>query len=983
MTQRKYKEFSFTKSIHIKEIQVTLFQIEHIPTKAEIIHIAANDEENVFALCFKTYPSNETGVAHILEHAVLCGSKKYPIHDAFFAMHRRSINTFMNAFTAKLWTCYPAASKNKKDFYNLLDVYLDCVFHPLLKKESFQQEGYRFTLTDPNNINSPLALQGVVFNEMKGVYSNPDSLLWRKTTKGLFPKTCYGNDSGGDPQEIPTLTYEDFISFHQTFYHPSRTIFYFYGNFPIEEHLDFIHQKILSSSIYKPKIPPVKKEPKFSLPRRESSFYPSNSPQDQLALVSFSWITMDIKEADLASALMVLDSIFMDTDASWLKWRLLQSKFCIDVESAIDFSAREVPYMLFFRGCERKNIPFLEKYLFDSLKEFISKKLPKTLIESALHQMEFSRTEIHSGGQPYGLELFERSVLPYLQGMPIAHGLKIQSIFHKLRKLIFEEKIFSHIIKNFFLNNPHHHQLTLLPNQNLPAILEKEEQKFLQEKQNTLSMHDKEKLLQEENALQISQQAQKEENIDILPMLTIKDIPSESTFFPLMKEIYNQLNIYHHECFTNGIVYVDLVFPLTQMHEEDLLYLRLFAAILPDLGAGNSSYTQTLQQVHYSTGGIWTSLSLHIQKNNHNICSPTLSISGKSLQRNTKFLFDLIKNFALSPNIQEEDRIRDILIQSHTHLEQSLNVQAFYYALKESASNFSPWNYINHLWHGAPYHKFLSHIVYNIKTSLPTVIHKLTDLQQKIFLSNTPCCVLSCDRHAYQEIKEQRFFQWDQMITTSNSVSPWLEYSHPSTSNIIYTLSYSIAHNAQSFFTTTLSSPDAPKLKLASYLLNLLEIHQRVREKGGAYVCGVKYNIISGIFQFFSSRDPHIAHTYAHFREAIHALSQGKFSQQNLIEAKLRYIQEADAPIPPGRRAAATYAQEKIGLTKEEVNRFRYNVLHSTKDDVINAIKTYLVPNYTHAIQTTYANMNIIEREQALLKEMKLPPMTVIPFEEA
>ena len=250
-----YKNFILKKKINIPEIQSILFELEHTNSKAKLFHISHEDDENLFSLSFKTYPQSSNGIAHILEHTVLCGSKKFPVKDPFFAMTRRSLNTFMNAMTGMDFTCYPAASQNKKDFYNLLDVYLDAVFNPILDERSFRQEGHRFEFQSKYDTSSPLTIQGIVYNEMKGSMNSPESRLYRYLYKELFTDLTYQYNSGGDPKEITNLSYEELKEFHSTYYHPSRCIFFFYGNIPLESHLDFLEEKILSSAQSLPDLP--------------------------------------------------------------------------------------------------------------------------------------------------------------------------------------------------------------------------------------------------------------------------------------------------------------------------------------------------------------------------------------------------------------------------------------------------------------------------------------------------------------------------------------------------------------------------------------------------------------------------------------------------------------------------------------------------------------------------------------------------------
>jgi Zn-dependent M16 (insulinase) family peptidase len=481
---QRYRGFIAKNVWNVEEIHVKVTEILHEKTGATVIHVAAIDDENLFGLCFKTYPKNHNGVAHILEHTTLCGSKKYPIHDPFFSMLRRSSNTFMNAFTAKLWTCYPASTRIKKDFYNLLEVYLDSVFHPLLLKTSFHQEGHRLEFDKIDDPTSPLKIKGVVYNEMKGVLSNPGSLFYRKLMSGLFPNNTYGFDSGGDPKEITTLSHADLVKFHEEYYHPSRCTYFFYGDIPIENHLDYLGEKVLDEAASLPPIPALEKCKHFKKPIREISYYPSNEANlKQQTFIGFGFLTMDIKDHDDLLGLHLLDSILMDTDASLLKYKLAESGLCVEADSAFDPDTRDIPYTIVCRGAEKENADALEKLLFDSLREIAEEGIPMHLIESSMHQLEFSRSEISYDYEPYGLELFSRIVLPYLQGGSPIDGLKIHSLFEKLSTLVAQKDYLPGIIKKYLLTNPHMYRLVMAPDPELLEKTQKEEEAELTAKQ--------------------------------------------------------------------------------------------------------------------------------------------------------------------------------------------------------------------------------------------------------------------------------------------------------------------------------------------------------------------------------------------------------------------------------------------------------------------------------------------------------------------
>lgn len=398
-----YRNFVVKLSQDLPEIESKLLEVEHKPSGVSIMMIVNNDDENVFNICFRTCPSTSNGVAHVLEHMVLCGSNNYPVRDPFFSMTRRSLNTFMNAFTGADFTCYPAASQIPEDFYNLLSVYIDAVFHPLLTENSFLQEGWRYELNPEN----ALTYTGVVFNEMKGAMMSGESRLSEALNAALFPSVTYGVNSGGEPKEILTLSHESVIAFHQSQYTLGRCLFYFYGNIKPSRHLDFLEEKLLRhvGKLEKQTVT-VPLQKRFKEPVRNILKYPSDTQDEDKVLFGLSWLTCSILDQQELLALHVLDVVLMGTDAAPLKSRLLKSGFCKQADMGIDSEIREIPITIVCKGCSHGGAQKLESWIFACLEEIIREGIPNHLVEAAVHQLELARKEITGYSLPYGLSLF-------------------------------------------------------------------------------------------------------------------------------------------------------------------------------------------------------------------------------------------------------------------------------------------------------------------------------------------------------------------------------------------------------------------------------------------------------------------------------------------------------------------------------------------------------------------------------------------------
>lgn len=498
-----YHSFRLINDVYIHELQCRLYELIHEPSGAQVLHLANEDLENLFCLSFKTLPKTSNGVAHILEHTVLCGSEKFPIKDPFFSMARRSLNTFMNALTGDDFTCYPAASQIPKDFYHLLDVYLDAVFHPLLNKMSFLQEGHRLEFQDPFNPSTPLEYKGIVYNEMKGALSSPSTRLFEALNATLFPQVTYGYNSGGDPRVIPQLSYEEMKHFYETFYHPSRCLFFFYGHLPLEAHLDFIANHTLNRTKKVPPLAPIPFQPRFKTPVYRDAFYPiaPEEERQEKTMIAFGWLTCHLLQQQEVLGLSILDILLMDNDASPLKFALLRSGLCKQAQSFIDVEINEVPWGIVLKGCRSEHANQLEQVIRETLQTLVQSEIPLTKIDSAIHQVELYRSEISGNHSPFGLSLFMRAGLLKQHGADPTEGLMIHSLVERLHeRILTEPRYFNTLIQKYFLDNTHYVRVIMRPDPELGKREGEEEERGLAALKAALSEGQKKRLFFRQNS---------------------------------------------------------------------------------------------------------------------------------------------------------------------------------------------------------------------------------------------------------------------------------------------------------------------------------------------------------------------------------------------------------------------------------------------------------------------------------------------------
>lgn len=979
-----YHNFQVTKAIEIKELDCILRELVHIPTGTQVMHIANKDPENLFCLSFRTIPENSNGVAHILEHTVLCGSKKYPVKDPFFAMSRRSLNTFMNALTGSDFTCYPAASQVPADFYNLLEVYLDAVFHPNLQQLSFLQEGHRLEFIDPVNPETPLEHKGIVFNEMKGALASPSARLAEAMNQALYPDLTYGINSGGDPREIPHLTYGELRNFHQTFYQPSRCLFYFYGNFPLEGHLDFIEKHCLQDAKKVNAIPHLSTQPRFSAPKRLEMDYPFSAEEDMhdKTIVAFGWLTCHILNQSDILALSVLEIMMMDTDASPLKMAFLKSGLCKQASVSMDVDISEVPIVIHLKGCRSGSADDLEKILFNTLKQIANEGVGIDDFENALHQLEFYRSEITGNHTPFGLSLFMRSALLQQHGGNPEDGLHIHTLLDEIRKKVLADpNFFRDLIYKYFIHNPHFVRITMLPNPELMQKENEEERKILAEIKKNLSKEQKEHLVTQASELETFQKRQEEEDIDILPKISLKDIPEQPKHYTLTKEDLGALELYHHDTFTNGIVYADLGFDLPDLTEEELPYVRLLTLLMPQLGCGDRNYAETLAYIQAHTGGVGAGLAFNPQVNDSDQFYPTISVRGKALHRKASKLFPLLHDMLKKVDFSDLERLKEVLLKHFTTMQSGFVQNSLRYALNLASRELDRPSKISYYWFGLGYYHFMKKIIDDIENSLKSVASRLEELHAKLFGSSPPHLVLTCNNEIYHQLKQQKLFG---LAELEIQPAPKWKGNYPlgKIENQARTVASPVAFTCKILGTTPYVHPDTAALTVAAHLMDNLVLHPRIREQGGAYGSGAICNTLGAHFYFYAYRDPNIASTLKAFEDAVEIIAGGNFDDSDVEEALLEVIQDMDSPVAPGSRGDIAYGWLREGKTPENRLQFRQRLLAVKKEDVIRVLKDQIIPRQKRASTVVFAGKELLEKEKKHLDDSDLPKLIIKSVDE-
>lgn len=958
-----YRNFTVKLNKSLPEIDSTLLEFEHKPSGAIIMMIVNDDDENVFNLCFRTCPQNSTGVAHVLEHMVLCGSENYPVRDPFFSMTRRSLNTFMNAFTGADFTCYPAASQIPEDFYNLLSVYLDAVFHPLLSQNSFLQEGWRYEISPERR----LLYTGIVFNEMKGALMSGEARLAEALNAAIFPAVTYGVNSGGDPKDIVKLSLEDIRTFHRQQYALNRCLFYFYGNIPPSRHLDFLEEKLLrhSGKLEKQSLA-VPLQKRFKEPVRIIAKYPLDSQEENKVLFGLTWLTCSILDQQELLAIYVLDLVLMGTDAAPLKSRLLKSGFCTEVDMSIDSELREIPVTIVCKGCSHATAQKLESLIISCLEEIVHEGLPEHLIEGAVHQIELSRKEITGYSLPYGLSLFFRSGLLRLHGGLAEDGLMIHTLFHTLREHLKKPKYLEKVIRKYFLDNPHYARVILLPDIDLVEQEAKDERSHLEAIQEKMTEEDLVKIEKQSQMLEKYQES--EEEVDkILPNFTLDKIHRSSKEFNLVKQTLKGGEVFHHHCFTNDLLFVDLVLDLPTLTVDELPWLRLLMNLMLQLGSGSRSYKEQLEFLLENTGGVEVSYDFAPHASDPSILSPFITLRGKAIASKASKLFEALRNIVTIVNFTDIPRLKELFSQHNEALTSGVRNNPMGYAVSYACADKSLAARLSYLSAGLPYIREINRFTKQFDQQVHVIIERLQNLYCKCF-GGKRRLVISCHEDLYQRLQEQHFYHLLDYhpAHTDPWMNPELQNEAKSTGFIIPARAAFNAFSC-SVGSLTYEHPDAAALYVAAEVLGNVVLHKRIREQGGAYGAQAVLNLCKGAFYCYSYRDPEINRSYESFLFGINEIARGNFSEQDVHEGILEVIQGLDAPVPPGIRAATAYYRLKTGKSPALRQAFRFAVLSVTKDRVCEVMQKYVSKHVDQALFVSFAGEEMLKNKAPAL----------------
>ena len=929
---KSYSGFQLNQRESISELNSLALLFTHQKTGAEVLVMENDDDNKVFSATFKTPPSNDRGVAHILEHSVLCGSRKYPVKEPFLELLKGSLQTFLNAMTFPDKTMYPVASRNKKDFFNLMDVYLDAVFYPNITEETFMQEGWHHELELPDK---NITYKGVVFNEMKGVFSSPESILDRHLAHSLFPSTTYGFESGGDPEAITDLTYQEFKNFHSMHYHPSNSRIFFYGDGDTLEYLNFLDDGYLKNFKSAPVQSAISPQRRFSKPKRKEIFYPVSKGEslDHKTFVVVGFKLDKSTNHEHCLAFNILSYLLLGTAASPLRKALLDSELGSEVVGGgFDDNRLETTFAVGLKGTEGNNEDKILELIFSTLKNLVDKGIEEDMVKSAVNSVDFKLRESNFGGFPKGIVYNIQTLASWLYGADPFMHLKYDKLMEKIKRKS-TDRYFESLIDKYLLNNNHQSVMLAKPKPDLEKKKDAKVRKNMRTLKDSMSLKDIESLVQKTQELQAMQiKADTPEALEKLPSLDIQDIGVKSERFPMELKRESEPKILFHDLFTNNIAYVQIGFDALNVPLNKIPYLSLIGSLVLGMGTRKHSYMEISQLLGIHTGGL---RSWHFTASNVNDPKKILSrifFSGKALMGNLDHLFNIWEEVIFEYDFNNPKRLVEIIKSSKAGMEDSILSSGNHYVLSRLNSYQSLLGKYNELVEGISYYRFLDELLVRVEKNPDEVAEEFKGVAQSLFTKENIFVNITSPESDYKII-EKRAIGLTQNLSDKKEFPADLKFDvGPKNEAFLTASSVQFVGKGANLF--ELGMEYSGKFDVLNAVLRTCFLWDRVRVQGGAYGSQSSFDPYSGDYGLVSYRDPNLTETLDIYDQIADYIENLDISDTELTKILIGCVGRLDPPITADRKGAVSMVEYLTEKTYELKQKRRDELLSTSLEDI-------------------------------------------------
>lgn len=934
----------------ITDFQLTGIRLEHQKSGADYLHIDRNDTNNVFSVAFRTTPKDSTGLPHILEHTTLCGSKKFPCRDPFFKMLNRSMANFMNAMTAPDYTFYPFCTENQSDYYNLMSVYLDAVFNPMLRESDFRQEGWRLEHKNVDDKSTPIEIKGVVYNEMKGVYSDNQQIYNEHFLNNILPSNTYGVNSGGDPNVIPSLTHSDLVAFHDKYYHPSNSRFYSYGNFNVENHLRFLNDIFLKDCLADSSIKNetnVPNEKRWTSPKRAHVACREDPmiPKDKQSSLSIGTVWSDITNTQETFELAILSRLLLNGPNAKFYKALIEPNIGTDFSAATGYTdqTRDTFFAVGLQGLNVTDFERVESIYDETVKLAIKEGFDKRDIENILHSVELSMRHQTSN---FGLQLLYGTLPIWNHNGNILDSMCVSEKIDKFKKKLTNQPGYLQLlVDKFLLNNKHKLVMTMTPENNYEELRIQNEQNILKEKLACLSNEDKNNIYLQ--GLELRKQQDTIQDVTCLPSLSLSDLKKTTDLVPLIKDNKNNTPIYIFPQPTNQVTYFRSLLNTSHLSNDLKSLIPLFCNVVTKMGTESMDFRQFDQLVKKTTGGLHVSQSIIDSPKDIFNMKETIILNSHCLDKNIDDMFNLWKQIFTQAKFQDENRFKTLVQEEASSLANSISGSGHMYAMLCATAGINPIDFQRESHSGLQYISFMKKIAQ--MKDLSPILKKLESISKQVLNKNTMKCSLTFVKDNSKAVDSLESF----LNTIPGNWNLSSEYNQVKKQNNIvncfhHVLPFSVSYCAKALMGVHYAHKDFAPLKVLCKYISSKYLLPTVREKNGAYGSGASLST-SGSIQMYSYRDPKPVETFQAFDHVCNWVNHKKITLEELNEAKLAIFQGIDHPVAPMAKGNALFFYDMDEQIRQE---HRNQIMNVKIDDILNVANLYFsnTNNYAKAL---------------------------------
>ena len=927
--------YELQKEENLPGIQAKGYLLRHKKSGARVLLVENDDENKVFSIGFRTPPSDSTGVPHIMEHSVLCGSKNFPAKDPFVELVKGSLNTFLNAMTYPDKTVYPVASCNDKDFQNLMHVYMDAVLHPNIyqHEEIFRQEGWSYKL---DSLDDKLEYNGVVYNEMKGAFSSPEGVLDRVVLNTLFPDTSYANESGGDPEVIPELTYEQFLDFHRKYYHPSNSYIYLYGDMDMEEKLKWLDLEYLSDyeeiqvdskiKYQDPFTEVVEKEIAYSIASDES--------ESENTYLSYNKVIGTSLDRELYLAFQILDYALLSAPGAPIKKALTDAGIGKDIMGSYDNGIYQPIFSVIAKNAEKSQKDIFVETVEDVMRTLVTDGIDKKALEAGINYHEFRYREADFGNYPkglmYGLQMMDSWL--YDDEKPFIH-IEALDTFEFLKKQV-QTDYYEQLIQRYLLDNTHGAIVVVKPERGRTARMEKELEEALQAYKMSLSKEEQERLVERTKALEAYQsEPDAEEDLERIPILKREDISGEIA--PIINEELTiaGVPVVFHEIETNGIGYMDVMFDASDVAEEELPYLGILQSVLGIIDTTHYEYGELFNEINVHTGGIGTSLELYNDVTNvkEKVFRSTFEVKAKALYQKLPMAFEMIGEILAESKLEDTKRMKEILAMLKSRLLMKFQSSGHTTAALRAMSYASPSAKLKDMTSGIEFYEKVAYLEEHFEEEKARLTEILTNLTKKLFRSDRMMISFTASKAGLSGMETMIEGLKKRLFEEETKETPCI--LHCEKKNEGFKTASKVQYVARAGNFIDQGVPYHGALQILKVILSYDYLWQNVRVIGGAYGCMTNFNRI-GEGYFVSYRDPNLKRTMDVYEGVVDYLENFTVTDRDMTKYIIGTMSNIDQPMTPaikGERSMNLYMNR---VSEEMIQTERCQILEAQQEDI-------------------------------------------------